>query len=67
MDTIAIIGTAAGIIIPGVAAWVGLRIQVARLEERVRMHEDNSTKLDGKLDKIFDELKELRDALHGKQ
>ena len=58
---LAVIGV---IVIPGIIAWIAIREKVVRLEERVRMHEDGATKLDGKLDKIFGELKELREDLH---
>ena len=54
------------IIIPGLIAWIALREKVVRLEERVKMHEDGANKLDSKLDRIFAELKDLRDEIHNK-
>lgn len=62
-----LLAVAGVLIIPGLIAWITLREKVVRLEERVKMHEEGSTKLDSKLDKIFEELKELRDEIHGKK
>lgn len=62
-----LLGVAGVIIIPGLIAWITLREKVVRLEERVKMHEDGANKLDVKLDRIFAEIKEIRDELHGKK
>lgn len=59
-----LLSISAVVILPGLIAWIALREKVVRLEERVRMHEAGSNKLDSKLDKIFEELKELRDEFH---
>ncbi|MBU3681646.1 MAG: hypothetical protein FGM16_06880 [Flavobacterium sp.] len=52
------------IVIPGIIAWIAIREKVVRLEERVKIHESGATKIDTKLDQLFDELKELREELH---
>ncbi len=59
-----LLSISAVVILPVLVAWITLREKVVRLEERVRMHEDGATKLDSKLDKIFTEIKDLRDELH---
>lgn len=51
------------VIIPGLLAWIQIKIQVARLEERVDAREKDTARLESKIDELSKDIKEMYEML----
>lgn len=65
-EYLAIFGSMAALLFPIIGAWINVRITIAKQMVKIENLEKNHDHFNEVVEKIFDELKEIRQGLNNK-
>lgn len=66
-EIVAVSSAGLGIVVSGVTSWVSMRIELARLQERVKTLENSHDNISQTVKDIFSKLEEINEKLFNKQ